>query len=402
MRPLDTTKITNSIWAIILLGLLLIYQLKEIVYPTGVISVSIALAELLICTVFLIMTFFSENVSGIGKALMYVVGIVFLSYILSEKVVMGTTVGVISTFSFFREFCGAVMPFFAFYSLSRRGEINLLIIKTFFVLSFIIAIIVFFHTIFTLEHDEMYMEELTINASYRFVYLLPYVGLFKKNWGFLFLAPALILAILSAKRGAILCVAVNFIIYTIYSIRQSKEPLKLAILITVLFAALSYAVLYIYRITPYLQFRLENTLAGSTSGRDIILSKLWHYYLENTGVVAFLLGYGFCATVNIAGIYAHNDWMEFLIDTGLVGFASLVVFTVFLFGILRRNAPDNLTRILLVASIFIPTLFSMMFFNEDASSAFILLGYVIGSEEYMRNAAIGSEDSVEEPACWNF
>ena len=184
MRSPAATKTTNSVWTIILLGLLLIYQLKEIVYPTGVISVSIALVELLICTVFLVMTFFSTDVSRVGKALMCIVGVVFISYMLSEKTVMGTSIGVISTFAFFREFCGAVLPFFVFYSLSRRGEINLNIIRTFFVLSFIIAIIVFFHTMLTLEHDETYMEEVTINASYRFVYLLPYIGLFKKKLGF--------------------------------------------------------------------------------------------------------------------------------------------------------------------------------------------------------------------------
>ena len=371
----------NGIWTIILLGIIVLYQLQGIAYPQGMINKGIALVELAICGVFLIQTIFSENVSKIAKSLLALIVVVLISYAVSDKIIHGVALETANTFGFFRGFCGAVLPFYAFYCLSRKGEININIIKTFFVISFIISLIIFVQTMATLEPEDL--ENTTINASYRFVALLPFLGLFRKRWGYVFLTISFLVALVSAKRGAILCVSAVLLVYSVFNVRNSKHPVRDFILTIAFFGLLAVAVRHIYLNSPYLQYKAENTLEGNSSGRDIIFSKLWNYYKDNTEAQQFLFGYGFCSTVNIAGKYAHNDWVELLIDTGLVGFVCMAVFVVMLCGTYRRNRPDSMTRLLIIVAFTLPTFFSMVIFSESTSSIFILLGYLLGNEEFL-------------------
>ena len=103
-------------------------------------------------------------------------------------------------------------------------------------------------------------------------------------------------------------------------------------------------------------------------------------------MVDYFIGIGFCQSVCIAGNYAHNDWVEFLIGMGLIGIVIYFFFYLSLFRyFLFRKKICNLSSFsLIVYMLFLTSLYSMAFFNEPSCFCFILLGYLAGKNEYQR------------------
>ena len=69
----------------------------------------------------------------------------------------------------------------------------------------------------------------------------------------------------------------------------------------------------------YFHTRLISTLEGNSSGRDEIYSHIWKVF-ENSNMFHFLLGYGAQGSFIMTAKFAHSDWLELLIDQGLLGF----------------------------------------------------------------------------------
>ena len=110
----------NSIWCYLFFTIVIAYALKGLLYPTGTISIAIALVELLICSFYLIKTVFFRKRAYIVNSLLLIIGVVTLSYLISHKSVLSTIFGRISTFTFFREFAGAVLAFFRYIILVQK------------------------------------------------------------------------------------------------------------------------------------------------------------------------------------------------------------------------------------------------------------------------------------------
>ena len=131
--------------------------------------------------------------------------------------------------------------------------------------------------------------------------------------------------------------------------------------------------------------RVEATIEGKTSGRDYIIMKLWSFY-TNTSILQQIFGAGFARTLSIAGNYAHNDWIEMLIDCGFVG---LLLYGLFYVALIRRIifSIDKVKRLLSLLFIaFFPTSFySMVFFSESSSIGFLWLGFAIGLIDLKRS-----------------
>ena len=87
----------NSIWCYLFFTIVIAYALKGLLYPTGTISIAIALVELLICSFYLIKTVFFRKRAYIVNSLLLIIGVVTLSYLISHKSVLSTIFGRIST-----------------------------------------------------------------------------------------------------------------------------------------------------------------------------------------------------------------------------------------------------------------------------------------------------------------
>ena len=92
-------EIKSSRAAYIFLAIVLLYALKGMVYPTGVLSVGVALIELSICAVFLIKTALFKRQYAILYALYALIGVITISFVISPKVVHSLSAGEFQSFT---------------------------------------------------------------------------------------------------------------------------------------------------------------------------------------------------------------------------------------------------------------------------------------------------------------
>ena len=127
--------------------------------------------------------------------------------------------------------------------------------------------------------------------------------------------------------------------------------------------------------------RVEDTLNGVSSGRDAIYKKLWDYFTTDMGIVQILFGLGADGTFRAIGQAGHNDWIEVLIDTGILGLSLYVLywFKVAKTWILAKRFLEDkiyLCIMIIFASLLIKTAFSMSI-NDIKIYTSMPLGYCI-------------------------
>lgn len=375
-------EIKSSRAAYIFLAIVLLYALKGMVYPTGVLSVGVALIELSICAYFLIKTALFKRQNTILYTLYALIGIVTVSYLISPKVVHSLMAGEFQTFTFFREFAGSVLPFFPIYYLARKGEISRQLFIAFFVSIFIASIFNYFYqeVILKIEFAER-GDKITSNYAYVFVYLMPYMSLFRNRLAtVVFWSVAIALSLMSAKRGTIFGVTVLLLFYIWNTLMTSKRKVSIGMLITVLLVIASYFVYDFYDSNLYLQERLRSTLEGNTSSRDYLVNSLWSAF-NASSLSELLFGHGFVSTLAVAGNYAHNDWLEILFDCGLVGILAYFSFYCMLFRrMIVTKSSDKFTLIMITTALGMSSIYSMSVFNTETSYCFMLLGYILGGK----------------------
>ena len=124
--------------------------------------------------------------------------------------------------------------------------------------------------------------------------------------------------------------------------------------------------------------RLRYTLGGDDSGRVEIYSNILNLYFNESSFTQLLFGHGADATIKFFSIHAHNDWLELLLNQGLIG----VVFYIFYYRSFWTQihcSQDTFGRGLLVAVAimsFVTSVFSMSYMAYD-TSVHIVFGYAI-------------------------
>jgi hypothetical protein len=125
--------------------------------------------------------------------------------------------------------------------------------------------------------------------------------------------------------------------------------------------------------------RITDTKEGNSSNRDLLYSQFWNIIKNETNPFIMIFGRGANATVRILGSYAHQDWLETLINNGIIGAIILIYFYLSIFktaikSFNRFSLPMSYSFLTLAFIIFCKTLFSMsiqgMFMYEG-----LLLGY---------------------------
>ena len=133
----------------------------------------------------------------------------------------------------------------------------------------------------------------------------------------------------------------------------------------------------------YLLSRYEQTLEGNTSGRDVIYSIMWNMWSGTDSIVNLLFGFGYNGTFLYSPIhkFAHNDWLEILVDFGLLGalfYAAIFISFARLYFRLDRGYP-RLVCIAIVSIWFMKTLYSMGFTDQTLVLMAIPFGCLYGN-----------------------
>lgn len=222
-------------------------------------------------------------------------------------------------------------------------------------------------------------DETTINASVIFLMLLPLILVIKNRVISLILfCICMFFIIMGAKRGNIVSSFIPVIIYAGILLKESRKSLFRLLLIAIALVGIATWINNIIQSNEYLLARYEDTVVGETSGRDIIYITMWNLWYEADNLIRIVFGYGYDGTIihSLMHKRAHNDWLEILVDFGIVGFIFYgLIFVAFFKSFLKMSHPRMRGVLLSIISIwFFKTLFSMGFTSEDLALMSIPFG----------------------------
>ncbi len=224
------------------------------------------------------------------------------------------------------------------------------------------------------------------NKSYSIVALFPMFTLFwKRKWLMLILmSMALFLVVLCLKRGAIIIALACYVVVLFRLFKDNgksfvnKKIVQISVIL--LFVGLWYMLNNIYESNDYLQGRMELTLEGGSSGRDLLYLQIWDAWL-NSDLLHQMLGHGPIATLSASIKYAHNDWLEILFDFGFIGFLLYVIICLGVFRVYNNPVLSKQQKtgvILCLLYIILRSSFSMCIYELDSIMIYGFIGYVLG------------------------
>lgn len=372
----------NSFFRDFLFLIIAVYFAQGAFYTTGSVIAKICLLLILVISaVYLIKSLLIKS----KKELFYYALIALLFLNIFGFFINGELDGIY--FSQIRNILTAFLPFFPFYYFSYKGDLSKNNILRFFIILIPIAVISFYTSRNDIIAQQLTdSENIVTNTAYFFVALIPYVFLLgkRKTLSFLSLILLLFFIIQSAKRGALIIGGMGGLIYIYYqlaTIQKSKriQGFVLALIGVTLLLISSY---YFYISNEFLIKRLEEVDEGA-SGRGIIYSILLNSWYESNSIIDYLFGFGFVSSIkHSGGLLAHNDWIELLINFGLLG---VFIYLFLFYAAVRFIANPKVKkehRIIMIAIIsiwFLQTLFSMFYTSSLTSLTSVVLGYLIGS-----------------------
>lgn len=319
------------------------------------------------------------NINSYLKALNYLV-VMFTVYgvirIINGEVVIFSNLIEVIPFYYLKNVYISLLPIYVYYLLAKIGVLNKNYLQIYLLL---------FLFLVSLSYIENYMnasksaesEEITNNMGIRFMTLIPMLFFLEKRRLLQYAALVYILTfvVMGMKRGAILLAVVLTIYFLYHSLKEAsqKEKLYLLLLSIVAIILICMVVSDLMDSSAYFNRRVQQTLEGDSSGRDTIYSTLWLAFLENGSLFHCLLGFGAHSTISIAGNYAHNDWLELLINNGLLGIV-LYAWYWWKFASLKNKIEEETAQCAVVAyciTFFMLSLYSMSY---DAMNVFSTMG----------------------------
>lgn len=276
---------------------------------------------------------------------------------------------------------------YVYYDFARKKVFTQDIIFYYALFLLACAIFSFFSYYSTKGNSNQYIDGVTNNNGYKFVPIMALLFLVKK-WRTPLMVVCLCFAVVSIKRGAVMICLLSFLLYlryNFYSVKGAKR-LRVYTVITILLVGIGYGMLSFYESSEGVQRRIDMTLEGNSSGRDKLASKLIDFYINQDNEVGYFIGNGADATIDIAGNYAHNDWLELLINQGAIGVITFLILYIMWYKSWRQigetgNKMCQYSFGVALMGSFISTIFSMSY-TAFSSAISIAIGYCLFKSNY--------------------
>lgn len=352
-----------------------IYMLQEVLYSRGIINQLLQLVML---------------IWGIFAFLKYIIQTTEYSPILKATILliaMYTIYGGIhflmqDKYYYLQISLNSLVPIFLFYCFAMESKLTSDRIRIYLPVLIVISILLYYK-----EESSVLLnvnkEEITNNTGYIFVTLIPCLFFYSKKpiLQYIFLGIILVHVFMAMKRGAILIGALSTIVLLYANVNHSYRGTKFlfVVLSIIIVFGISEYVDYMMNNSLYFMERVEDTMEGNSSGRDVIYESLWNILLSEPNPFYFYLGRGAESTLKLIGKLAHQDWLETFCNNGLLGVFILLTF----FYIFGKNAWESrycfsrmmfFSFVTLFITTFSKTLFSMSIQNLDLPIT-MLLGY---------------------------
>lgn len=237
----------------------------------------------------------------------------------------------IANYEYLKAIYISLLPIYSAYLYTIKGQLTQNTISKWIFIWLLIATAQYFRNQSEALEQLVYgREEITNNMGYTFVALMPVLIILNKRpiIQYSVLLYCLVFIFMGMKRGAIVIGVVVFLyfIYRSYKISSKKMKKYIILFIVGTIIAIADVIINMLETSDYFYQRIEQTLEGDSSNRDIIYSKFLNHFLSESNLLELLLGNGANATVVIGGNYAHNDWLEIMINNGLIGVFIYLVY----------------------------------------------------------------------------
>lgn len=282
----------------------------------------------------------------------------------------------------------SLLPVYPFYVFTRQGKITEETLKKWVFVFFVCVTLQYYQNYQQrlLEALEMgsSREEFTNNFGYEFLSMIPLMAFFsKRKWiQYAGLVYAMVFMLMAMKRGAILIGAICIILFLFRSFRKAtrKQKWRVFLLSLLLLAGGVITFVYLENNSDFFLYRVENTLEGGSSGRDVIFSTYFNYFISESNPLRFMFGHGAYTTLNFLGQFAHNDWLEIAISQGILGIGIYLLYWINFYKSTKKARFDEelfMAMSLLLISNFIRSFFSMSY-GDMSIYATMCLGYCMG------------------------
>lgn len=306
---------------------------------------------------------------------------------------------VVKNYNYLKSIYISLLPIFSFYVFARKGALTKEMLQKWTLLFFVFAILQFLQqqrTMLIMVMDDS--EEFTNNYGYLFLSMIPLL-VFWENKRFIQYAGlglSMVFLILGMKRGAILIGALLLFVFLSQTMKTAsrKQKTRVVILSFILVAVGVYFVLDMLQNSAYFNARIEDSLEGNSSGRDLLYGIFWRHFINESNPLLFFFGNGANATLTIAWNYAHNDWLEIAINQGLVGLLVYAYYWLMFYKTWKRCKFDNQIHLavgLILMIFFLKTVFSMSYGDMSVYDT-ICLGYCMGM--ISNNERIQTENNI--------
>ena len=312
-----------------------------------------------------------------------------LLVISGEKLMVRITFFEIAKTEYLKSIYKSLLPVYPFYVFTKQGLLKESTIKFWFFVFIVLAIRSFFISQTrqleeALEQGSL-AEEFTNNVGYTFVALLPALVLFYKKpvIQYLGLAVCGCFIVICMKRGAILCGVICLLWFMVVNLRKVPRKRKWIVILATVAVVIAgvYLFNYMMETSSYFRYRLAETEAGESSGRNDLYSIFYNHFIHEDNPWKFLFGNGASATLKISYNFAHNDWLEIAINQGVVGLVIYLIYWVCYFITWRKTKqqPQAFMAIGMIFIIyFLSTLFSMSYDSVSRCAAMVL-GYYLAN-----------------------
>ncbi len=314
----------------IYVGLWCIYMLQGVLYPPGIINrllqlIMLAWSMIAVCRFVIQSTIYSY--SSILKATFLLIVMYTIYGII--HIMFDPPIKVQGQYVYLQTALNSLAPIFLFYDFTINGKLTSDRIRIYLPILIITCILLYYKNesqLLLLKNT----EEITNNIGYMFVTLIPCLFFYSQKpvLQYVLIGVILLYIFMAMKRGAILIGVVSTMVLLYANMKNSSRWTKVFIIMLtiVIVVGMSVYIGYLMNNSVYFMARIEQTLEGDSSNRDIIYGTLWNTLLFEQSPFYFYFGRGADSTLRVAGAFAHQDWLETFCNNGLLGVIILFGF----------------------------------------------------------------------------
>lgn len=219
----------------------------------------------------------------------------------------------------------SLLPIYSFYFFTRHGYLNIHTFQRWCIVLVLVALAQYYRIqqesitkALLLGSDR---TEFTNNSGYLFLSLIPSMLLFYKKpiLQYIGVGICFVMIVLAMKRGVMLIASIVILLFLRDSLKgKNNTTLYLVLIAGALVLGYEFVEKMIQN-SEYFGMRIQSTLDHDSSGRDELYSFFWNHFLNGENLFEQLFGLGAWGTVKIGPNFAHNDWLELLINQGFLG-----------------------------------------------------------------------------------